>query len=360
MGSAPFSHGRVGLMRKMHEMEALVRLGEGLERGPEHAMQAMSDLLRVRDRQGRMRSLRANPAQARFERGRGRENVVLKARQMGISTWVTGRFFLKTITQPGTLTLQVAHTRETAEALLGLARRMWEELPEALRKGPLQLERSNTGQMVFGEIGSEIRVASASDGNAGRGLSVQNLHLSEVGRWHGDAAATMAGLRAALAPGGEMVVESTPSGAYGAFYEAWRSGVDAGRGVRGEPTLTGGEAAGEDGAPGLPGGMVRHFLPWWLEPAYTGVGVGSALWTAEERLLVERHGLTPGQIGFRRGLESRYGALRTQEFAEDPETCFRATGSCCFELEVLERRLTELPEPMIRRRNGLCRSGCRP
>ena len=64
------------------------------------------------------------------------------------------------------------------------------------------------------------------DVGAGRGLSVQNLHCSEVSRWPGDAAATLAGLRAALAPDGELVLESTPSGAYGAFYEEWCRGVE--------------------------------------------------------------------------------------------------------------------------------------
>ncbi len=81
--------------------------------------------------------------------------------------------------------------------------------------------------MVFGRIGSEFRVSSAADPNAGRGLSVQNLHCSEVSRWPGDAAATLAGLRAALAPGGELVLESTPNGAYGAFYSEWSSGVES-------------------------------------------------------------------------------------------------------------------------------------
>ncbi len=82
------------------------------------------------------------------------------------------------------------------------------------------------GLMVFPELGSEYRVASAADVGAGRGMSVQNLHCSEVSRWPGDAAETLAGLRAALAPDGELVLESTPNGAYGAFYEEWCRGVD--------------------------------------------------------------------------------------------------------------------------------------
>ncbi len=89
-------------------------------------------------------------------------------------------------------------------------------------------------------------------------------------------------------------------------------------------------------------GLVRHFLPWWMEPAYVGPAVEREAMSAEELALVERHGLTAEQIGFRRGLERRYGVLRSQEFAEDAETCFRATGACCFEVEALERRLREV------------------
>ncbi len=60
-----------------------------------------------------MRWLHSGQRGARaFERRRGQRNIVLKARQMGLTTWAAARFFLKTITQPGTLTLEVAHTQE--------------------------------------------------------------------------------------------------------------------------------------------------------------------------------------------------------------------------------------------------------
>jgi hypothetical protein len=50
-------------------------------------------------------------------------------------------------------------------------------------------------------------------------------------------------------------------------------------------------------------------------------------------------------------LERRYGGLRLQEFAEDAETCFRATGSCFFDVEAIERRMAEL-EPAFEVRRG--------
>jgi hypothetical protein len=250
---------------------------------------------------------------------------------MGLTTWVAARFFLQTITAPGVLTVLVAQTREAAQSTFRMVQRFYDGLPEELRRS-LRRSRANVGQMVFAELDSEFRVVSAADRNAGRGLTIQNLHCSELSRWPGDAAETLAGLRAALVPTGELVFESTPNGAAGCFYDEWQRAAAS--------------------------GLVRHFLPWWQEPAYTG-------WPAtdlrdEERQLVERHGLTPAQIGFRRGLESSYRGLRVQEFAEDPESCFRSSGECCFELEPLMARLDQLPLPVERRRNGCFELWCPP
>jgi hypothetical protein len=312
----------------LEDMLALGKELDGWRGGPGGGTVWLARLmLRIRDRTGQKSALNANSVQTRFERERERQNIVVKARQMGITTWVAGRFFLKTITARGVLTVQVAHTREAAEGIFRMVQRFWECLPEPLRKGCLRRSRANVGQMVFPELDSEYRVLSASDESAGRGLTVQNMHCSELSRWPGDAAATLAGLRAALVPDGEMVIESTPNGAYGCFYEEWQK-------------------AGEKG-------IAKHFYPWWMEPAYVSAAVTDL--RDDELALMCKHGLTPAQIGFRRGLEASYRGLRTQEFAEDAELCFRATGECCFDIEAVERRLAEVREPLKTRRDGALR-----
>jgi hypothetical protein len=181
--------------------------------------------------------------------------------------------------------------------------------------------------MVFPELDSEFRILSASDENAGRGLTIQNLHCSEVSRWPGDAASTLAGLRAALAPDGELIMESTPNGAYGCFYEEWVKASEK--------------------------NVVQHFYPWWLEEAYVSKAVTDL--REDELALMQQHGLSARQIGYRRGLEASYRGLRTQEFAEDAELCFRATGECCFDLDAVERRLAALQEPIKTARAGALR-----
>ncbi len=312
------------------DLDELIKYGRMLGERPRRlggrtvAMFLAESLLKVRSRDGIVVPLRANRAQAEFEARRGQRNVVLKARQMGISTWVAARLFLQAITVPGTLSLQVAHTQEAAEAIFGMAHRFLELLPEFLREGALETSRANVREIRFKRLDSAFRVESAADPNAGRGLTVTNLHCSEVARWAGDARAVLQGLKAALAPTGELVLESTPMGAEGCFWEEWR---------RAEET-----------------GTVRHFFPWWWEKSYAGEPVRD--WNEEERLLVEREGLSPQQIGFRRRLKADYQDAAAQEFAEDAESCFKASGQSIFDTASIDARLLEVPQPFEKRLNG--------
>jgi len=143
-------------------LEELLRLGKILDErleapnGITVSVSLAHQLLRIRDRSGKVSALNANPVQARFECERGRQNIVVKARQMGITTWVAGRFFLKTVTVRGVLTVQVAQTRDAAEGIFRMVQRFWECLPENMRRGCLRRSRANVGQMVFPELDSEF------------------------------------------------------------------------------------------------------------------------------------------------------------------------------------------------------------
>src|SRR5437879_4995596 len=148
-------------------------------------------LLKIRDREGRLVRLVPNRAQRDLDKSCGRRGIVLKARQMGITTWIAARFFISTITKRGTLTVLVAHDQQSAEEIFRIVHRFWANLPKRLRKGALRTSRANVRQLVFPLLDSEYRVETAADPDAGRGLTIQNLHGSEVARWHHDAAATM-------------------------------------------------------------------------------------------------------------------------------------------------------------------------
>src|SRR5579875_2499333 len=138
-------------------------MGRRMDRRPELLISYAQALLRIRTREGELRRLVANPAQRAFEQRAGRQNIVLKARQMGITTWIAARFFLRTITRPGTLTLQVAHTQQAAEEIFRIVHRFVDWLPEELREGPLRTSQLNARQIVFPEIDAQYCVATAGD-----------------------------------------------------------------------------------------------------------------------------------------------------------------------------------------------------
>jgi len=313
-------------------LKYLLEQGEPLH-GPANTEEARTplfvltdELLRIRDRSGRNVKLVPNSAQLKFEERRGQRNIVLKARQMGISTWISGRLFLKTVTKPGTLTVQVAHTQEAAESLFRMVHRFVQCLPKDLRRTALRTSKSSVRQIVFPELDSEYRVESAGDVSAGRGLTITNLHCSEVARWPGDAAETLQGLRAAMPPEGELILESTPMGAGGCFWREWQEAPET--------------------------GMVRHFFPWWMEEAYTGTAVCETTLTTEECGLIRAQGLTHAQIGYRRQLHADYRGLAKQEYAEDANECFLSSGECVFDRDAIDRRAAELRAPIEKRLGG--------
>jgi hypothetical protein len=316
----------------MDDLQLLQRLGTALDTrtagrlrvGDEESWSLrdllIETLLRVRSKRRRLVGLKLNRAQRDYSRNCGRRNIVLKARQVGMTTYIAARFFVQTITQPGTLTVQVTHDQESAEDIFRIVHRFWENLPEGMKKGALRTSRANVRQLIFPRLDSEYRVATAADASAGRGTTIHHLHCSEVARWPQDAEQTLTSLRATVPQSGEVVIESTPNGAGGVFYEEWQ---------RAEET-----------------GYVRHFFPWWYEDEYRAeLTPASAALTPEEQQLVESAGVTAEQIAWRRIMRAQARGLAAQEYAEDSTSCFRASGECVFDLEAIEEALQTCGEP---------------
>jgi hypothetical protein len=284
----------------------------------------ISHMLRIRRKGSGVGLFKLNRAQQEYSRRCSARNIVLKARQVGVTTYIAARFFVQTITRPGTLTVQVAHTEESAQAIFTIVRRFWENLPGRMRRGALRASRANVRQLVFPALDSEYRVETADD-NAGRGMTIHHLHCSEVSRWPRGGRETLASLRAAVVPEGEIVLESTANGAAGVFYEEWQKAVET--------------------------GYTQHFFPWWYDKSYQEKASVQSL-TEEEKALVTTHGLTEKQIAWRRKMWKTLRDFAGQEYAEDPVSCFLASGECVFDMAAIEQAAAHAGEPTETQENG--------
>ena len=160
------------------------------------------------------RKLHALLENQKAETGRVRA-VILKARQMGVSTYVGARFYHRMRHDPGFRTIIMAHRDDSTLALAEMVDRYYENDPD-----PPQTKVNNTGQLIFeNDSGVSVMVAGPVKTGAGRAFTFQLAHLSELAFWK-QASDHMSALMRTIhkVDGTEIIMESTASGSTGAFY----------------------------------------------------------------------------------------------------------------------------------------------
>ena len=270
--------------------------------------------LTIRAKDGRTAPLKLNRAQrfvhARLEQQKAAAGkvraLILKARQQGLSTYVTARFFWLLAHRRGVQAMILSHAGDSAEALFAIVRRFLEEVPEAVRP---PLERGNCRELMLEGMGSGWRVATAGAAQVGRGRTVQLLHGSEAAYWKG-AQGHFAGAAQAVAdlPGTEIIIESTANGPEGEFHARWRQ---AERGV---------------------GDYIPLFVPWFWTEEYRRAPPEGFTLEPEEAEHAALHGLDLAQMAWRRAKlqELKDPLLFQREYPATAEEAFAASGHDSF------------------------------
>ena len=255
--------------------------------------------LRILDKEKNLVPFQWNRAQAHFHANRTGRDLILKARQLGFSTYVQGEMFRRTVTSTQT-TITLAHDAETTQKL----RRMADRFYEHCKFGSIQPLRkyANATLATYPEFDSTATIATAGNVETGRGDTYTEMHGSEVAFWK-DAERIVAGAMQGGSP--QVTLESTPNGAQGFFYDKCM------------------EALSGDSIWRL------HFYPWWWDDDYR-IDTESLTYTEEEAALVKKHGLDASQIQWRREKVKELGRLFTQEYPEDAVSCFLTSGNSYF------------------------------
>jgi len=238
--------------------------------------------------------------------------IILKARQMGMSTLIQGLLTARFVWEPYVNAKVIAHASESTTHIWKMAERMMD-------LSPLTPFVSKAGtEMQLGT--SQYSIATAGSPHATRSMTMTALHLSEVALWpHPEA--WIAALQTVPMKGESwLFVESTANGKTHEgelFYDEWN------RAQRGKNHLT------------------PVFLPWFKLaeyelPDYRYAGGADAEGAVladldyEEVALREEFSLRAGQLAWRRFMIEGYcrGDVEQfhQEYPSTPEEAFIQSG----------------------------------
>jgi len=224
--------------------------------------------------------------------------MILKARQLGSTSYVALRFFFKTLLNKNFRCAVVAHTREAAEQIWKIYKTIYDHLPEWLR---VESSSDNARELAFAH-GGYLRVGSAGS-MSWRGSTFNAIHASEVAFWENTEESVRALFQAA-SDGSEVILETTANG-LNAFNRIWY---------------------GSDG-------FTRLFFSWTMDPLYLNTRVPRTL-TEPEQAYITEHELEPDRANwFVQTLRTKcLGSMDTfnQEYPITPELAFLASGGPFF------------------------------
>lgn len=286
-----------------------------LKQAGDHATRLVSDFeyfaprcLKIRPKAGAIEAFKFNPAQLELHRiieaqkaktGRVRV-VILKARQMGISTYIAGRFYHRTINNLGMQTGIITHESPATRNLFRMVKRFHENMPDDLRP---TIGASNAEELIFDKTDSGYSVSVATTEGAGRSATLQALHASEAARWQDFPQQIGALLQTVPDMDGTEVIFETTGNGFNDFHKFWRN-TESGKNE-----------------------FLAVFLPWSLDPAYRRALPEGFAMTPDEKQLAELHKLDAEQICWRRNKITQMESpeLFAQEYPLTPEEAFMAS-----------------------------------
>uniref|UniRef100_A0A6M3IS74 Putative terminase large subunit n=1 Tax=viral metagenome TaxID=1070528 RepID=A0A6M3IS74_9ZZZZ len=202
--------------------------------------------------------------------------IIVKARQEGISTYISGRFFHETSLTPGLDAFIMAHMFDSTRHLFGMAKRFYDNAPPAIVP---KIDTLNEKRMAFGGINSGYSVGTAGNAQIGRGLTIQLFHGSETAFFENTNEITTGILQAIPdAPGTEVIFESTANGVGNMFHQMAMAGI------------------GENPE----GDFITIFIPWFWQDEYAKIPPVDFEMTAEEEGIAELYSLNDHQMYWRR------------------------------------------------------------
>jgi hypothetical protein len=209
----------------------------------------LNNLYYIVDKRGKRTLFNLNWAQEELYRNMWYCNIILKARQLGISTFVCLLFLDRCLFNPDQSAGIIAHTLEDAQQMFRRVKIAYDSLPQQI-KSVISAD-NDTSQMLKFSNGSSLRV-----GTSLRSSTFQYLHVSEFGKicakYPDKAQEIVTGSLNTVEAGQYIFIESTAEGRSGYFYDICKHAEIQKKNKTELSKLD----------------FKFNFFPWWKEPSY--------------------------------------------------------------------------------------------
>lgn len=161
------------------------------------------------DKQNKKVKFKLNPQQKQLVNDLDKYNIVLKSRQLGITSVSCGLSLYYAFNTPNCTCFLISYSLDSASQIFDKLKQLYEDLPSAIKLK----DTANNKTMLKFDNGSKIVVTTCGSKEIGRGASIKYAHFSEMAFMKQDMIRKqLLAIEQALLPNGKIVIESTANG----------------------------------------------------------------------------------------------------------------------------------------------------
>ena len=134
----------------------------------------IENYLLIVDKSRKVLPFKLNRVQRYYMENKSRRTLVLKSRQLGLSSIILADIFVESITVPNTTCVIVSHEQHATERLLSKVHFFYETLQTPVKP---EMGHSSASEITFPELNSSIYIGTARSMTFGRGDTINKCHL---------------------------------------------------------------------------------------------------------------------------------------------------------------------------------------
>lgn len=292
---------------------------------PAYYKNAIEKLFYIIDKTGKRKPFLLNIPQDIILNALTGRDYILKARQEGISSLLLAIYTIDFLMIENITCVVISHETGATQKLLEKVKFYLDSLKETFPgELPYKLKYDTKNEITNEKNGSKFYIGTAGARAFGRGVTIQNLHVSEM-NFYEDQERIMLGLLQSVPAEGRIIIESTANGVGNFGHSLWKK-------AKNKDTV-----------------FAPHFLPWHLMKEYTHQIHQGFVLDDEEKELAQKFNLTNEQLNWRRRkIKELNGNIDSfnQEYPITDEEAFIVSGNPIWSPTMLKKYLLKCKDPI--------------